>query len=60
MRRREEEEEEEEEEEVEEIDIEGEKYYASGNKVGNIYEYLEDGDVGDVVGNYVNGVPIII
>ena len=43
------------------IEIEGNKYYGNNDKkIGDIYEYLEDGDVGDVVGHYVNGVPIII
>jgi len=48
-----------EEEEVEEIEYDGVNYYASENKVGNIYEILEDEEIGEVVGNYVNGQPII-
>ena len=54
------EEDEEEEEEVEEIKIEGKKFYGNERNIGDIYEYLEDGDVGDVVGHYVNGCPILI
>ena len=53
------EEEEEDEEEVVEIDFEGSKYYGNEEAVGKIYEYLEDGDIGDEVGHYVNGLPII-
>ena len=51
--------EEEDEEEVVEIDFEGSKYYGNEEAVGKIYEYLEDGDIGDEVGHYVNGLPII-
>ena len=53
------EEEEDDEEEVVEIDFEGSKYYGNEEAVGKIYEYLEDGDIGDEVGHYVNGLPII-
>ena len=55
----EEEEEEEEDEEVVEIELEGVKYYGSEENVGKIYEYLSDGEIGDEVGSYVNGVSII-
>ena len=54
-----EEEEEEEDEEVVEIELEGVKYYGSEENVGKIYEYLSDGEIGDEVGSYVNGVSII-
>ena len=52
----------EDEEEVVEIEIDGVKYFASESKIGDIYEYLEDGedgDIGEVVGHYVNSEPII-
>ena len=52
-------EEDEEEEEVEEIEVNGEKYYGNEKCEGSIYEYLEDGEVGDEVGHYVNNEPII-
>ena len=52
-------EEEEEEEEVVEIDFEGSKYYGSEDAIGKIYEYMDDGEIGDEVGHYVNGLPII-
>ena len=55
-------EEDDEEEEVVEVEIEGVKYFASELGVGDIYEYLEDdgeGDIGEVVGHYVNKEPII-
>ena len=58
----EEEDEEDDEEEVVEVEIEGTKYFASETKKGDIYEYLEDGDegdIGEVVGHYVNHEPII-
>jgi hypothetical protein len=55
----EEDEEDEEDEEVVEIELEGVKYYGSEENVGKIYEYLSDGEIGDEVGSYVNGVSII-
>ena len=55
----EEEMEEDEEEEVVEIDFEGVKYYGSEECIGKIYEYMEDGEIGEEVGHYVNGLPII-
>jgi hypothetical protein len=48
-------EEEEDEEEVIEIEYDGIKYYGNENRIGNIYKYLENGDVGDEIGKYVNG-----
>ena len=51
--------EEDDEEEVEEFEYDGVTYYASENKVGNIYGILEDEDIGDVVGHFVNGEAII-
>ena len=69
------EEEEEEEEETEEVEVEveeeeeegvyetvikGKKYYITNETNGEIYAVLEDDDIGDVVGKYVNGVPTFI
>ena len=55
--------EEEDDEEVVEFEYNGVKYFASESKTGEIYEYLEDdngeGDIGEIVGNYVNSEPII-
>ena len=42
-----------------EIEVSGKKYYADESKVGNIYEFLEDGEIGEEIGHYVNGEPII-
>ena len=50
------EEEEEEEEEVFEIEINGTLYYTTNEKSGDIYEVLEDEDVGDKVGKFINKV----
>ena len=47
--------EEEEGEQVEEVTINNRKYYATSETNGVIYEMLEDGDVGDEVGKFVNG-----
>ena len=55
----EEEAEEEDEEEVIEITIDGKTFYGNEKQVGNIYEYLEDGEVGDEIGQYVNGEAIL-
>jgi hypothetical protein len=49
------EEESDEEEEVEELDIEGVKYYATDSKNGILYEFMEDGDIGDEIGYLKNG-----
>ena len=46
----EEEEDEEEDEEVFEVEIEGKKYYCSGETSGTLYEYCDDQDVGEKVG----------
>ena len=54
----EEEEQEEEEESVEEMDINNVKYYVTNTRNGTIYEMLEDGDVGDEIGKFVNGKPV--
>jgi hypothetical protein len=53
----EEETEEQEEEGVYETVINGKKYYITNETDGEIYAILEDEDIGDVVGKYVNGVP---
>jgi hypothetical protein len=50
-----EEEEEEEDEEVEEITIKGTDYYTNDLSSGNIYSILEDGDVGDKIGQFKEG-----
>ena len=54
-----EEEDAEEEEELVEIIVDGKKYYADENKVGSIYECLDNEEVGDEIGHYVNGEAII-
>jgi len=51
----EESEEEEEDEEVEEITIKGTDYYTNDLSSGNIYSILEDGDVGDKIGQFKEG-----
>jgi hypothetical protein len=51
----EEDEESDEEEEVEEIKIKGVKYYATDSKNGILYEFMEDGDIGDEIGHLKNG-----
>ena len=50
-----EEEEEEEEEEVNEVTIEGKKYYTNNEQCGTIYSIISDGDVGDEIGIFKNG-----
>jgi hypothetical protein len=50
------EESEEEEEEVFEIEINGTLYYTTDEKNGDIYKVLEDEDIGDKVGKFVNKV----
>jgi len=45
-----------EEEEVFEIEINGTLYYTTNEKNGDIYEVLEDEDIGDKVGKFVNKV----
>jgi hypothetical protein len=47
---------EEEETEVYEVLIRGKKYYTSDQKNGKIYSVDKDGEVGDEVGQFVNGV----
>ena len=47
----------EEEEEVFEITIKNKVYYTNNEKNGTIYAVKEDGDIGDPVGNLVEGVP---
>jgi hypothetical protein len=49
---------EDEEEEVFEIEIDGKTYFTTNEKSGVIYISDENGDPGDEVGNFVNGVPI--
>ena len=51
----EEEEEEEEEAGVYEIEVNGTRYYTTNEKDGIVYALLEDDDVGDEVGKFVNG-----
>jgi hypothetical protein len=51
------EEEEEEEEGVYETVIGNKKYYITNETDGDIYAILEDGEIGDVIGKYVNSVP---
>ena len=50
------EEESEEEEEVESIEISGTEYFTNDSKIGNIYEVGDDGDPGDKVGWFENGI----
>ena len=52
------EEEEVEEEEVYEVKIKNKKYYTTNETNGVIYSITQDGDIGDEVGNYVNGTPV--
>jgi hypothetical protein len=49
---------EEEEEGVYETVIGNKKYYITNETDGDIYAILEDGDIGDIVGKYVNSVPV--
>jgi hypothetical protein len=49
---------EDEEEEVFEIEIDGKNYFTTNEKSGVIYISDENGDPGDEVGKFVNGVPI--
>jgi cobalamin biosynthesis protein CobT len=51
-----EEEAEEEEAEVYEITIKGKKYFTTDEQNGDIYEMDKDGDVGEQVGSFVNGI----
>ena len=46
-------------EELIEIEVDGVTYYASETKDGKIYAVLENDEIGDDVGHYVNGEPII-
>ena len=46
-------------EELIEIEVDGVTYYTSETKDGKIYELLENDEIGDDVGQYVNGEPII-
>jgi hypothetical protein len=46
---------EEEETGVYEIEIDGTRYYTTGEQNGVVYALLEDDDVGDEVGKFVNG-----
>ena len=55
-----EEEEEEEEEELEEVVINGKSYYTSDTDNGEIYDITDDGDIGDLVGNYKQGKTIFL
>jgi hypothetical protein len=55
----EESEEEEEEEEVYEISLNGKSYYTTDANNGDIYAVTEDEDVGDVVGKFVGGKPVM-
>ena len=51
----EEEEDDEEEIELEEYEHEGKMYYTEDVKNGNLYECLEDGEIGDIIGHLENG-----
>jgi len=51
----EEEEDDDEEVEVEELVIDGKTYYTDDSKNGSLFEYLEDGEIGDIVGHLENG-----
>ena len=55
----EESEDEEEEEEVYEISLNGKSYYTADANQGDIYAITEDEEVGDVVGKFVNGKPVM-
>ena len=46
-----------EEEEVYEVKIKSKTYYVTNEKNGIIYSITNDGDVGDEIGHYVNGIP---
>ena len=50
----EEDEEDEEELEVSEITIDGTIYYTDDNCNGSVYEYLDDGDIGEIIGQLQN------
>jgi hypothetical protein len=52
-------EEETEEEGVYETVIFNKKYYITNETDGDIYDMLEDGDIGEIVGKYINGVPML-
>jgi hypothetical protein len=47
---------EEDETEVYEVTIRGKKYFTTDQKNGKIYAMDKDGDVGDEIGKFVNGV----
>ena len=51
--------EEEMEEEVFEVTIRGKTYFTADAQNGEIYEATDDGDVGDEVGKFVNGKPMM-
>ena len=57
--KKEEEKEEEEGEEVMEVEIHGVAYYADNETNGEIYEKLPNEEVGNVIGNYKNGIATI-
>ena len=40
---------------MEEIVINGKSYYTDDKKNGDIYEMIESGDIGDVIGEFKNG-----
>ena len=46
---------EEEEVDVEEIELEGKKYYTTDKDNGIIYEYLDDGEIGEDIGRLEEG-----
>ena len=46
----------EDEEEVYEIVIKGKKYFTTNEKSGSIYSMDKDGDVGDEIGSFNNGI----
>jgi|LauGreDrversion2_3_1035106.scaffolds.fasta_scaffold05639_2 hypothetical protein len=52
-------EEEVEEEEVFEIKIKGKTYYTNNETIGSIYAEDENGDIGEEVGKFKNGIPVM-
>ena len=40
------------------VHINGKHYYTNNETNGLIYEMLDDEDIGDEIGKYVNGTPV--
>ena len=55
----EEEEDEEDEEEVFEINIDGTVYYTNDEKNGDVWEVVDDEDIGEQVGKFENGTLVL-